>query len=71
MIRFLKKCVFKTSSFVSSLKDVRLGAVGASSTRNKTLSSVEKCICPPGYDGLSCEVYHFVNIISLITKRNC
>ena len=40
----------------SSLKDVTIDAVSALSNSSNTLKTVEKCSCPRGYQGLSCEV---------------
>lgn len=39
-----------------SLRDVTLDAVSALSNSTNTLRAVEKCSCPRGYQGLSCEV---------------
>ena len=40
----------------SSLRDVTIDAVSALSNSSNTLKTVEKCSCPRGYQGLSCEV---------------
>lgn len=41
---------------IYSLKSVKLDTVSASSNSTLTLPTVEKCACPSGYHGLSCEV---------------
>ena len=38
------------------LKDVLLDTASAGSTSDVMMSGVEKCTCPRGYSGLSCEV---------------
>lgn len=50
-----------------SLRDVTLDAVSALSNSSVTLRAVEKCSCPRGYQGLSCEVReHFCQKILLL-----
>ena len=42
--------------FFYRLKDVFLDTASAGSTSDVIMSGVEKCSCPRGYSGLSCEV---------------
>lgn len=53
-----------------SLRDVTLDAVSALSNSSDTLRTVEKCSCPRGYQGLSCEVRDSCWKISLFVFWN-
>ena len=48
--------MIRRNVFFYRLKDVFLDTASAGSTSDVMMSGVEKCSCPRGYSGLSCEV---------------
>ncbi|VDI10069.1 laminin, alpha 1/2 [Mytilus galloprovincialis] len=53
--RLLIRATYHSGQKTMYLKSVTLDTVSASSPSNLTLPTVEKCNCPRGYHGLSCE----------------
>ena len=50
------------SCFFVRLKDVLLDTSSAGSTSDVSITGVEKCSCPRGYTGLSCEVSTYLRL---------
>ncbi|ESP05355.1 hypothetical protein LOTGIDRAFT_227981 [Lottia gigantea] len=55
IMRVMIRATYHTAQDTVYLRDVSLDVVSPSSRSPMTLKSVEKCNCPPGYAGLSCE----------------
>ncbi|XP_055335566.1 basement membrane-specific heparan sulfate proteoglycan core protein-like [Paramacrobiotus metropolitanus] len=49
------KAVYDTLSTYSSIRGVKMGTATSQDSGLGFATQVEQCICPPGYDGLSCE----------------
>lgn len=47
----------------TSISDVSLETAVVENTRQRIADEIEKCMCPPGYQGTSCEVIHFEKIV--------
>ncbi|XP_062614987.1 laminin subunit alpha lam-3-like [Saccostrea cucullata] len=53
--RLLIRATYHSAQNAVYLRDVTLDAVSALSNKTQTLKTVEKCSCPRGFQGLSCE----------------
>ncbi|XP_048757989.2 laminin subunit alpha-2-like isoform X2 [Ostrea edulis] len=53
--RLLIRATYHSAQNTVYLRDVTMDAVSALSNSSATLKTVEKCSCPRGYQGLSCE----------------
>ncbi|XP_078319283.1 laminin subunit alpha-2-like isoform X3 [Crassostrea virginica] len=54
--RLLIRATYHSAQNSVYLRDVTIDAVSALSNSSNTLKTVEKCSCPRGYQGLSCEL---------------
>lgn len=49
------KALYDTLSEYSSIRNIKLGTAVSQDSGRGRATLVEQCICPPGYEGLSCE----------------